>query len=105
MRCTYLRNRHAPQFTAPPIVARPGTKAGTIFCFSRGERLLEGGCEIKTVQALLDHKDVKTTMLYTHVLQHESDRNDIAGPGRILRDGIITPGPAITICTTSGAGH
>jgi site-specific recombinase XerD len=30
--------------------------------------LLEGGYDIRTVQELLRHKDVKTTMMYTHVL-------------------------------------
>ena len=30
--------------------------------------LLSDGYDIQTVQELLGHKDVKTTMIYTHVL-------------------------------------
>ena len=34
--------------------------------------MLEDGYDIRTVQELLGHTDVKTTMIYTHVLNRAS---------------------------------
>jgi site-specific recombinase XerD len=50
-------------------------------------RLIEAGHDIRTVQELLGHTDVRTTMIYTHVL----DRG-----GRGVRSPLDVLGPSKT---------